>query len=87
VLSAPLEIFLAAQDTTIKDWVGFTDGIAAQWPVALAYREMRPVKRLTVKSRFLSDLLTRYVGMYVRLGSPDFTAETIADYVREIGEK
>jgi hypothetical protein len=87
VLSAPLEIFLAAQDTTIKDWAGFADSIAAQWPVASAFREMRPVKRLTVKPRFLSDLLTRYVGMFVRLGSPDFTSETVADYVREIGEK
>jgi hypothetical protein len=85
-LSAPLIIFDAAQDTAIKDWTASLENIATQWPVAAAFRAHRPVKCLTLKPDFLGDLLTRYVGMYVRLGSPDFSDETVSEYVRVIGE-
>ena len=85
-LSAPLVLFELAQDTAIKDWTAVASKLIPRWPIASAFSTRRPIKRLSLKPRFLSDLLTRYVSMYVRLGSPDFTPETVAEYVREIGE-
>jgi hypothetical protein len=42
------------------------------------------MKRATLKQRFVADLLTRFVGVYIRLGSPDFTSETIDRYLMDI---
>lgn len=72
--SAPVELFDCAQDTALSDWPAVVRDIGRFYPGVSSFEE-RPMKRLNLKTAFLSDLLTRYVALHVRLGSPDFTEE------------
>jgi len=84
-IAAPVELFECAQDTSLKDWGGVVDRISEVVPAAQAFRLQRPIKHLSLRSGFLSDLLTRFVAMHIRLGSPDFTDETVAVYMKALG--
>lgn len=83
-VTAPVDVFECAQDLSLIDWAAVVSRISSVIPAAAAF-DRRPTKRLTLRSKFLNDLLTRYISMYVRLGSPDFTPETVAKYSAEIG--
>jgi hypothetical protein len=85
-ITAPTDVLDAANAPTITDWAAAVSELEVTWPVAVHFRQKRPMKRVSVKPRFLSDLLTRYVALHVRLGSPDFTAETVTEYARQIVE-
>jgi len=82
--SAPIEIFDRAQDTTRPDWSAEVRKLTRCTQGAQHFAGRRPMKRQTLKPRFLADLLTRYVSMHVRLGAPDFTDDSIRSYVAEI---
>lgn len=86
-LTAPASIFEAAHDGTLKDWPAAVAAVTRLWPAASAFAGGRPLKRVSLRPHFLGDLLTRYVAMYVRLGSPDFTAETTDEYVAAIKDR
>jgi hypothetical protein len=86
-LTAPAEIFEAAQNIEILDWPSWCAQFAAFSPIAKAFAAVRPLKRISLKPDFLSDFLTRYAGVYIRLGSPDFTLETVERYCAEIDEQ
>jgi hypothetical protein len=83
-MTAPIEIFECAQDISLSDWKNCCDRLAGTVPLVKAFEERRPMKRIAMKPNFISDLLTRFVSLYVRLGSPDFTIETIGRYCEEI---
>jgi len=85
-LSAPVEIFECAQDVSLIDWEGAMDKLAAFIPGTKSFASIRPMKKISLKPRFLADLLTRYVAMHVRIGSPDFTSQTVSEYVDQIGK-
>lgn len=85
-LSAPIELFEAAQDTSIADWDAEVARLSNCMPCAESFRPKRPMKRLTLKPRFTADLVTRYVSMHVRLGAPDFTDDTVQAYALRIVE-
>lgn len=78
-LTAPLSLLEDAHDLSLRDWPGVIAAASVIWPAAATFAR-RPLKRLTLRPRFLGDLLTRYVAMYVRLGSPDFTEDTVNAY-------
>jgi hypothetical protein len=82
--TASLELLDDAQDVTVKEWDGVLAKYSSVLPSTAAFSAERPMKRATVKPRFMSDLLTRYVGLHVRLGSPDFTEATVEEYVSEV---
>ncbi len=83
-LTAPIEIVDAAQDISLADWPQWCHETTGRVPCAARFGQARPMKRLTVRIEFISDLLTRFVALFVRLGSPDFSAETISQYSQEI---
>jgi hypothetical protein len=83
-MSAPLQLFDAAQDISISDWPQYCRQIEANSPYASRFLETRPMKRLTLQPNFASDMLTRYVSLYVRVGSPDFTPETVLEYCSQL---
>lgn len=85
--SAPVEVLECAQDTQQQDWRACVSSMSASRQGVSTFAEVRPIKLARLKPRFLSDLLTRYVAMYVRLGSPDFSAETISTFATEIEEE
>lgn len=66
------------------DWENALDNVQAWCPTANAFRVVRPIKLVSLRIPFISDLLTRYVRLYGRLGSPDFTTETIERYCSEV---
>jgi len=84
--SAPVEIFECAQDISLTDWPAAIQRLSRFIPGVCAFSQERPMKRVSLKPRFLADLVTRYVAMYVRLGSPDFTHQTVTQFINQIGE-
>jgi hypothetical protein len=86
-LSAPIEIFDNAEDTQLTDWMAEVSRLSVCAPGAEAFRAKRPMKRQTLRPRFLADLITRYVSMHVRLGAPDFTDDGIEKYIQQVKER
>jgi hypothetical protein len=86
-IAAPVEMFECAQDTSHKDWGAVVNRISGIIPGARNFQNQRPMKRLSLRPRFLSDLQTRFVAMHIKLGSPDFTDETVANFMKDLGVK
>jgi hypothetical protein len=82
--SCPVELLESAQDMNIRDWATSVDLISTRVPGASHFKDERPLKRSTLKPRFLADLLTRFVAMHIRLGSPDFTEQTVLTYMEQL---
>ena len=76
-LTVPVSLLDAAQDTSLTDWSEATTALALEEPMASTCSKLRPLKCLRLQSRFLVDLLTKFVALYSRIGSPDFTHETV----------
>lgn len=76
-LSAPIQVFEMAMQVNVRNWQNAVDTLSKSIPSVRTFREVRPLKHSTLRPRFLADLLTRYVGMHVRLGAPSFTSETV----------
>jgi hypothetical protein len=83
--TVPLTVLDHAQFSEARDWTETIGKIVSIVPAISAFAYEYPLKRLRLKPHFLSDLLTRYVSMYVRLGSPDFTQHMVSEYVDQIG--
>lgn len=84
-LTAPVSVLDAAQDNSLTDWNEAVTMLAIEDPMATAFLGSRPLKCLRLQSRFLPDVLTKYVALYSRIGSPDFTRETIETISNELG--
>jgi len=84
-LSAPIELFDRTYNTTEAEWPALMGRLGRFFPAASVFAAKRPMKRLTLRSRFAADLITRYLALYSRIGSPDFSDHTIAGYVASIG--
>ena len=82
--SVPVEVLECAQNIQEQNWESCVGRLSASTIGVSAFAATRPMKLARLKPRFLSDLLTRYVAMYVRLGSPDFSADTISTFAAEI---
>src|SRR5262249_41511373 len=83
-LSLPIEVLDIAQQCTPENWM-------EECRLNSNLSELRaslgcwPVRLATLRGDFLADLISRYVGMYIRLGSRDFTEDTVSLYVSQIG--
>jgi hypothetical protein len=84
-LTLPIEVLDAAQDSNMPDWAKASAQLAERHPIARTFSDQRPIRRARLKERFLADAMTRYLTVYIRLGSPDFTEHTIAEYVSMLG--
>jgi hypothetical protein len=76
-LTASIEIFDLAQQSTESFWVRAVTQAASFLPAATSFSGARPLKVLSLRAEFLHDLLTRYVAVYNRIGSPDFSKYSI----------
>ncbi|MDU2938606.1 MAG: hypothetical protein E7B59_05500 [Enterobacteriaceae bacterium] len=81
--SVPIEILDAAQTSSNLLWSNDRKVLAEQLPIAMAFNNW-PIKVSRLKDDFLSDLISRYLSMFMRLGSRDFTSHTIESFVLEI---
>ena len=84
-LTLPLELMDIAQRVTEADWTQAARRFEGVLP-CVSSLQARPMKRLHVLPRFGSDLVNRYTSMFGRLGSPDFTPETVGRFAEEIQE-
>jgi len=84
-MTAPIEIFDLAQDLQITDWSAAITALVGQHPIAASFAKVRPLKSLRIQNAFLGDLLSRYLALYLRMGAPDFSKETVAAYANELG--
>jgi hypothetical protein len=72
-MAYPLEVFEAANLVSEERWGEVVIELAPSLPAIKAFESARPLKRARLETRFTSDLLTRFVSLYVRLGAPDLT--------------
>jgi hypothetical protein len=76
-LTASIEMFDLAQQSTESSWLQAVTQAASFLPAATSFNSARPLKVLSLRAEFLHDLLTRYVAVYNRIGSPDFSKYSI----------
>lgn len=83
-ITVPIEILDLAMDYSIVLWDNLMDSQASTFSSAIGFKGKKPLKVLSLNQEYLSDLLTRFVGLYVRLGSPDFSVDAIQRIKTEI---
>lgn len=83
-LTAPIRILDIATEYRIGDWSVAMQGLETLHPMAKAFAATRPVKRCRLKERFLSDLMSKYIGVYSRVGAPDFSDATVVSYAEQV---
>ncbi|HBO5645048.1 hypothetical protein GFM12_13470 [Pseudomonas aeruginosa] len=83
-LSLPIEALHLAQSTTEGQWSARKEAATSSFPVLRHLRQW-PIKMASLKGEFLSDMIARYLNMYIRLGSSDFSDDSIQSMAAEIG--
>lgn len=82
-ITVPTELLLAAQDMSGDQWKAFLEERQQQYTILRHFSPSMPVKCLSLKASFLSDLLSRFTTLYARIGSPDFTRASVDKIARE----
>jgi hypothetical protein len=85
-LTIPVSILNSAQELSLADWTTAVRSLCAHEPMAESCALFRPLKCLRLQNVFLADLLTKYASLYSRLGSPDFTSESVDAISSELGK-
>ena len=83
VYSIPLEILDSAQASRDEWWKEDCQRLSGTIPL-IEHFEKYPLKVSNLKDDFLTDLISRYLGMFMRLGSRDFTKATLDNFAKEI---
>jgi hypothetical protein len=83
-ITVPVRILNQAQEIADHAWHEHINTTNLAQPLRSAVEGKRPIKLASLKSAFLSDLLTRFSALYNRVGSPDFTNQTINSYLQEV---
>ncbi len=85
-ITVPMEVLDLASGATESTWQGVAAVNIGAVPFLEHYRTKMPMKTLSVRSEFLSDLLSRYVAVYNRIGSPDFTPASVVRMCSEVDQ-
>jgi len=83
-LTIPVSILDLADDPYPQDWQVQLESLRDGYKLADFFENI-PLRASRLKKDFLTDLLTRYLGLYIRMGSPDFSEDTVKLYLSEIG--
>lgn len=85
-MTIDLDILDVAQESTVDQWATLVAQRAP--PLTRApYVAAWPIKLSTLRGEFLGDLLSRYVSMYIRLGSTDFSRAAVERMVADVRER
>lgn len=82
-LSLPVEVLDYANDIAVIDWPRVVSSMENEYPI-MKEVGVRPLKIGSLRSPYLADLISRFAGLHIRMGSPDFTSETVGRYVNDI---
>lgn len=85
-LTLPCSMLVLAEDMTRTDWQQAIAASANTFPISRSL-DARPLRISTIRPRFYSDVLARFVALFVRLGSPDFTDDTVETFSEEVLSK
>lgn len=85
-MALPVELLHAANDVAVVDWESAVAQLGSEFPVVINAIRTRPMRVAMLRSRFLPDLLSRFAALHIRMGSPDFTPETIESFVQDLGD-
>lgn len=83
-ITLPSAILDMAMSASPEIWKEMIAEHSPSIPMLGHFSSHLPFKALTLKSSFRADLLTRYVALYNRIGSPDFSHTTVARFVADI---
>ncbi|MCP3735836.1 hypothetical protein M9979_13225 [Sphingomonas sp. RP10(2022)] len=83
-ITIPVRVLSRAQESADASWTHSLDLMSLAPALRVAFGNARPVKLAALKPAFLADLLTRFSALYNRVGSPDFSAQTVETYVQEV---
>lgn len=83
-LTIPINILDLAACVDDRIWQNAVAHEIRRTPSIQLAEKSRPIKMLSLKSEFTSDLLSRYLAIYSRYGSPDFTIATIERFSMEL---
>lgn len=83
-LTLPLELLDLSLDVHEFEWASIIAAKSRQYPCGAMLSGKRPIKLLRIRPRFVSDLLTRFLALYGRLGSPDFSPGTVDTFIQDI---
>jgi len=76
-LSVPIEILECSLDVNVLSWneeiAKFSDVI----PFCSNFIDSRPIRKASLKTHFMLDMITRFMSLYLRVGSPDFSPQRI----------
>ncbi|WP_256081507.1 hypothetical protein [Massilia sp. YIM B04103] len=81
--SMPIQIINSIQYSNDEDWPNKLQELRKYYPIAKLLTDL-PIRLATLRGDFLSDLLSRYVNMQIRLGSRDFTDDTVDQYADQL---
>jgi hypothetical protein len=85
-LTVPIDIFNLAQSKLIQNWQEEIDNLTRHFHSAQLFKEKQPMKMLQISQPFLHDMINRFVALYARLGSPDFTKHAVQQITKELKE-
>lgn len=83
-ITVPVKILNYAEESSDNSWCERVQNLAIPNMMQDAFLSARPIKMSSLKPAFLSDLLTRFSALYNRIGSPDFSKETVESYSQEV---
>lgn len=86
-LTIPISVLDLAASTDDRLWPDAVAREVRRTPAVALTAIARPMKMLSMRSEFTSDLLSRYLAIYSRYGSPDFTNATIKRFSEEIDSR
>lgn len=84
-MSVPIQILDEAKYSTSDAWDTRREKISEDFPMAKKFGRW-PIKIAQLKGGFLSDFISRYLAMYIRLGSDDFSEQTVEQIGQNIME-
>lgn len=82
-MSIPAETLCRASNMTAAAWAQYVENNIATVPT-LKHMPQWPIKLSTLRGEFFADLISRYINMYIRLGSTDFEDSTVRDFSEQI---
>jgi hypothetical protein len=83
-ITVPVELLDAATDAPPETWEARCAELEARFPIAGNFKAEQPQKRSRIRPNFMADVLTRYLSLYLRLGSPDFHEREIEKFISEM---
>lgn len=79
----PVSMLDHAQISDQASWEKLSCKLASEEPISKHFSEW-PLKLTRLKDDFLSDMLSRYLSMFIRMGSRDFTADSVSMFVKQL---